>query len=135
MSTMKDRLAFLEADNARLRTLARALQTRFEEVPPGDYLALDDGELDGPYADIDEAARCCARDGLACTVLHVGERIEASPRYEDNEPLAGFGLDYPSRLTPTAFQLACNLPSIDEMDIINACKREARSFNEAASWA
>ena len=71
------RLARLERDNARLRALLSILRRRFATAFPGGYLVLDDGDLDGPHADVLQAARDCAADGLACTVVTVGARYEA----------------------------------------------------------
>jgi hypothetical protein len=62
----------MERDNARLRALLRIVRARFATAAPGDYLVTDDGDLDGPYPDIARAAKDCAADGLACTVVTVG---------------------------------------------------------------
>ena len=77
MQPLPQRLAQAERDNARLRALLSIVRGRFAAAGPGHYLAMDDGDLDGPYADIMKAARDCAADGMPCTVITVGERLEA----------------------------------------------------------
>ena len=82
---IQERMMRLSADNARLRSSVDRLCSRFSETEQGDYLALDDGELDGPYTDVLEAARLCAADGCGCTVIHVGERFDAQDE-DESEP-------------------------------------------------
>ena len=94
--TIIERAIQLERENARLRSLLGIIQGRFAEAGPGHYLALDDGDLDGPYRDIDKAAKNCVDDGVSCTIVTVKARMEADAHAED------FGVrpgrDYPATL-------------------------------------
>jgi hypothetical protein len=93
----------VERDNARLRALLRILRARFATAVPGDYLVTDGGDLDGPYPDAAQAAKNCAAEGLACTVVTVGGRFEAEAEPEDFGLRAG--RDYPSTLCKSRLTL------------------------------
>jgi len=89
-------------ENRRLRAALLSMRRQFSGAPAGEYLLLDDGTLDGPHEDIEQAAQDCADEGCACTIIRVGARHE--PESSDLADYYGLrpGVDFPASLAPSA---------------------------------
>lgn len=72
---LQQRFSLVEEDNSRLRHQLSLLESALREAEPGQYLFGDDGALDGPYDDIEKAARNCVVDGMGCTIITVIRHI------------------------------------------------------------
>ena len=65
------------------------LQLDWADLEKGEYIAFDDGEIDGTYLDAESIARASARDGIGCTIISVYKRYDATSCQKDEivEPL------------------------------------------------
>ena len=98
MDTPRTTIAQLERENERLQGLVRMYQRMFTHLEEGDYIATDDGDICGPYDDVLSEAEASASDGIGCTILHVGARVEAEDVHSDAYNGVTAGIDYPASL-------------------------------------
>ena len=98
MDTPRTTIAQLERENERLQGLVLMYQHMFMHLEEGDYIATDDGDICGPYDDVLSEAEASAADGMGCTILHVGARMEAEDADPDVYNGVTAGIDYPASL-------------------------------------